>query len=514
MESSETLELLTKVSSALFENLDRTQLIHRILDIAIQLTCGDRGSIFLPLEEERKSKQLTSLIATGLKEKKIRVKMDEGIAGHVFMSKEPIINNHVQSDPRFFRKIDEKTNYKTESILCVPMQTPEGEVLGVLEILNSKSGSFKESELRMLQILSVFAVVAIEQKEVMDSLTELNQRLNEERNIWTKQNKNYFLKSKHQGLQKLYEQLPAFAKSDSSILIEGESGTGKEVIARKIHFESNRTGKSFIALNCGAIPESLFEAELFGVAKGAATGTSARRGKIELAEGGTLFLDEIGELPFAMQSKLLRVLQEKAVTRVGSEEKPRQIDFRIITATNRNLEEMIKNKCFREDLYYRINVIRFRLPSLSERFEDIPDLCESILKQFTIDRGWKMKNIDHFAIKRIKHYSWPGNIRQLQNKLESAMILSGERLTLEVRDLQLDPIGGSDISSQVTQENSLTQSEIHLDLKMDLNIKSAKEVLEEKLIKMSLKKTKGNKSVAAKLLGLTREGLRKAMQKF
>ena len=512
MESNQILSMLIQVCSAFFENLDRRVLITRILDTAIKMTRSDRGTVFLlprsqmaPMKS-RRGVQLTSLIATGLEGKEIKVNITQGIAGHVFRTNEALLINDVQRDSRFFPAIDQETNYHTETILCAPLRVPSGQTLGVLEILNSKKGHFEEQDLQLLQVLALFAAVALEQREAIDSLTDVNEKLNLERRYWMKQAEKCILQSSHSGLQEIYDKLPTFAQSDSNILIEGESGTGKEVIAQVVHLKSKRPNMPFIALNCAAIPESLFEAELFGVAPGAATGTVARRGKLELAEGGTLFLDEIGEVPLSIQVKLLRVLQEKAVSRVGSEELPKQIDFRIIAATNKNLEQLVRDGKFREDLYYRINVIRFYLPPLRERPGDIEMICSSILEAFVVERGWKLKTLSESALKHFRAYAWPGNIRQLQNKLESAVIVSADRQMLEVDDFQLT-LG--------TLEKSIEGVSGKVRVVLDeLNLKHAKDRIEREVIRQALNETGGNRTEAAKLLGITREGLRRAMLKW
>ena len=499
-ESSQTLALLSQVCSAFFDRLDRRSLIARILDTAIQLTQGDRGTIFLaPLEAAQlEGSELSSLIATGLEGREIRVSINDGVAGHVFRTSLPLLTNDAQHDLRFYPRIDEATGYVTQSILSVPLRTPGGKTLGVLEILNSKKGGFEQDELRVLEVLALFASIALEYRETIDTLNETTESIRQNRRSWAQQIERIPLKSENQALQELYDKLPSFAQSDSSILIEGESGTGKEVVAQAVHVRSNRRERPFVAINCAAIPESLFEAELFGVARGAATGTAARKGKIELSHGGTLFLDEIGELPLSMQAKLLRVLQERSVTRVGSEEKPKSVDFRLIAATNKNLASSVREGKFREDLFYRLNVVHFRLFPLRERTQDIPGLCAEILGRFVFERGWRTKTISNAAMEQLLRCAWPGNIRQLQNKLESAMIHSGHRMILEPEDFQFEV----DSSASQTASNVIP-----------LDLRTAKESLEKELIQRALQQTDGNKTQAAKLLGITREGLRKAMKK-
>lgn len=221
------------------------------------------------------------------------------------------------------------------------------------------------------------------------------------------------------------------APTQATVLIQGESGTGKELAARAIHLASARKASGFVTINCAAIPENLMESEMFGHERGAFTGAmQARRGKFELAQGGTLFLDEIGELPLPLQAKLLRVLQEKKFERVGGS-KEIAADARIIAATNRSLEAEVKEKRFREDLFYRINVFPITLPSLRERVDAIPNLAKYFLHKFRSITGKHIESIDHRAMEALKKHKWPGNIRELQNAIERAVILGRDRLTLE-----------------------------------------------------------------------------------
>lgn len=514
------LTTLTQVCSAFFERHDRQTLLMKIINAMIELTHGDRGSIFLveDLGAEDGPRAMTSLVATGMGGKEIKVDINQGIAGYVYRTGLPILVNDVQGDERFYKQIDRSTGYTTESMLSVPLRTLSGKTLGVIEVLNNKKGAFQDRDLQMLQVLSMYAAIALEHKITVDALTETNEKLRQGGGLWIQPRTDYSLKSTNARLQDVYDRLPTYAQSDSSILIEGESGTGKEVVAQMIHLKSGRRERPFVAVNCSAIPESLFEAELFGVAKGAATGTNARRGKVELAHGGTLFLDEIGELPLSAQAKLLRVLQDRTVTKVGADERPRPVDFRVVAATNRNLAEMVKEKKFREDLFYRINVVHFQLPALRERKGDIPDLSRAVLAKFLATRGWKPKTVSNAAMDRLVNFPWPGNIRQLANKLENAMILSGDRKVLEVQDFQLEwpSVNGSQGLRLVAKEGEVISDRdpiMDLARRLQFNLREAKEAFELYFIDLALRETKGNKSQAARLIGITREGLRKALMK-
>jgi len=292
------------------------------------------------------------------------------------------------------------------------------------------------------------------------------------------------------------------AGSGASILITGESGTGKEVIANIIHHQSPRKDKKFIKVNLSALPETLIEAELFGAVKGAFTGAVPRVGKFEEADGGTIFLDEIGELSPDLQVKLLRVLQEREITRLGSNT-PVKVDIRLITATNSNLEQLVKEKKFREDFYFRLNVININLPSLKERREDIPLLADFFIKKYNQREGKNIETISKDALHFLVKYHYPGNIRELENIIERAVILArGEVLTLQ------------DLPVFVKQQNN---SDSDLDTVLDenegeLTLPEILAVTEKSVIMKALKKYQHNQSKAAKALGISESGLRYKIQ--
>jgi len=287
---------------------------------------------------------------------------------------------------------------------------------------------------------------------------------------------------------KVYQMVEKVAPRDATVLIRGESGTGKELIAQAIHQQSLRANAAFIAVNCAALPETLLESELFGHEKGAFTGAEKqKRGRFELADGGTIFLDEIGDMSPATQVKLLRIMQSKELTRLGSEEML-HVDVRTVAATNRNLEALIKENIFREDLYYRLNVFPIYLPPLRERKEDIPDLVLHFLKK-NHQSGDK---IDPHTMRALMNYHWPGNIRELENIIERMIIMSGD-----------DPIT---VEFLPPQFQGVTQSSDSLSIEIPEAGLCIDEV-EKELINKALKKTGGNKSHAAKLLGITRRKL-------
>ncbi len=301
-------------------------------------------------------------------------------------------------------------------------------------------------------------------------------------------------------MQDVFKIATKAAKYATTVLITGESGTGKELIAKGIHYLSDRANKPLIPVNCGGIPETLMESEFFGYKKGAFTDAKAdKKGLFEEADGGTIFLDELGELPVSMQVKLLRVLQENEIRPVG-DVKTRKVDVRIIAATARNLEKAMENGGFREDLYYRLNVLSIRLPSLKERIEDIPVLCERFIKMFNSRLGRNIKSISSEAMDVFYQYGWPGNIRELENVIERAMVLADGDILMK-EDLP------SAITDYTRPENKTGIQQAQVIAATGFSLKTAKEELEKRMITKALVETSGNRTHAAKLLEISHPSL-------
>jgi Nif-specific regulatory protein len=506
--------------------LNDKSIIEKILSSSIELTNADRGTIFFdPKYDSNESMRcLRSIFATGIKNNNIIINIHKGIAGHVYSTKESYICNDVKSDPFFFSGVDIQTGYKTQSILAVPLWFKDDNPIGVLQVLNNKDGGFSASDLKILELISIFAALALDNLNTLEQLRDSETQLEQRRQKWDKAIEGVILKSSNTELQETYSNLNTYAKSDSAILIQGESGTGKEVITKIVHHLSSRQKSPLVAINCAAIPESLFEAELFGVTKGAATGTVARKGKIEMAHRGTLFLDEIGEMPIDMQSKLLRVLQDKIVCRIGSDSESKEVDFRLVCATNKDLKELIAQGKFREDLFYRINVVNLKLPALRERIGDIKDISLGILDQLAVKRGWKKKILSTAAIEKLVEYNWPGNIRELQNRLENAHIVSRDSDTIQANHIlllqgervRLGPTKNTPYIMDRTEgpgsdRLKLKEANAGLENLYTLPIREAKNIFEVKMVEHKIGLCEGNKTEAARQLGLTREGLRKIL---
>jgi two-component system, NtrC family, response regulator AtoC len=298
-------------------------------------------------------------------------------------------------------------------------------------------------------------------------------------------------------MHRIFELVDTIAALNSTVLIQGETGTGKEVIAKAIHFNSQRRDQKMVSINCGAIPENLLESELFGHMKGAFTGAVQNRiGRFEQANGGTLFLDEIGNMPISLQVKLLRVLQEREFERVGGNSTVK-IDVRIIAATSSNLEQMVKDGTFREDLYYRLNVIPINLPPLRERREDIPLLVQKFVEQFSESHKSESKTVSPQVMKALMAYEWPGNVRQLENLVERMVALTGNRLAIL-------PV---DLPAEINNRDALNYVPFIEIPEEGINFQDVVTDMERELIVQSLRKTNGNKKLAAKLLNLKRTTL-------
>jgi len=319
-------------------------------------------------------------------------------------------------------------------------------------------------------------------------------------------------------MQQVFKMVGRVAHSDAPVMITGESGSGKELVARAIHHYSQRSNKDFIAINCAAIPEQLLESELFGHEKGAFTGAVAQRaGRFEQCNGGTLFLDEIGDMPIAIQSKILRVLQEGEFSRVGGNETLRT-DVRIVAATNKNLEQEVARKCFREDLFYRLNVVRIQLPPLRARVEDIRLLAEYFLEKVAAKKHLPRMRLSEEVVRIMEAYPWPGNVRELENTIQRATVLATSDVILP-KDL---PLGNDSVPLEADLVSVASSLELTKETAIEYLLQTAQSDpnvqllpwLEREFTLHAMKITRGNQVRAAKLLGITRATLRKRIEIF
>ncbi|MBI3592256.1 MAG: nif-specific transcriptional activator NifA [Nitrospirae bacterium] len=448
--------------------------------------------------------EMSKLLGSSLKEeiKRGRYRLGEGIIGQVAKHGSPIVIPNIGEEPLFLNKTGARKMIKKENIafLCVPIKF-KNEILGVLSVdrlFGAKGVSFEE-DLRLLKIMA--SLIAQSVKLHMEVEREREAFLEEKENLKQQLKGKYTVKNiigYSDRMQEVFEAIHKVAPSKANVLLRGESGTGKELVAKAIHYMSQRAKGPFIKFNCASIPEGLLESELFGHEKGAFTGAMAlRKGRFELASGGTIFLDEIGDLPVALQPKILRVLQEKEFERVGGE-KTIKVDVRLIAATSRNLEEFVSSGRFREDLYYRLNVVPIFLPALREKKDDIPLLVEYFLKKYNQDNN-KSVAITADVLNSFINYDWPGNVRELENTIERLVVMSGGTV-----------ISQSDLPLNIREQ--LIKTRYAVQLKDALP--SAIEDIERTKILDALKKTGWTQAKAARLLGLTPRQIGYKMKKY
>ena len=495
------LSLLLKSIAAISAERDFDFLLEILCREAATVLGAERSTIFL-LDPQKK--ELWSRIALGLEKKaEIRFAAGRGIAGHVTKTGQVVNVTDAYADPRFNREVDEKTGYKTKNLLAAPLGTKEGKVLGSFQVINKRAGAFTGEDEELLQFLASQAASAIENVQYFDDLRRAQDSLARENATLREQVGRRFTFANIVGISaKLQEALRLvneICDSPVNVLITGESGTGKELIARTVHYNSSRREAAFVALNCAALPETLLESELFGIEKGVATGVERRAGKMELANGGTLFMDEIGDMSPSMQAKMLRALQEREVVRVGGA-KAIPVDIRVVAATNRDLKADIAAAKFREDLYYRLNVVNIHIPPLRDRREDIPLLVEYFLGQAREKLGKNVRRFSSEALDLLKGFEWPGNVRELENEVLRAVALSGGAQVI-----------GKDVLSEKLLEGTTAKFRKYKQLGA---MPAAVQGIEMEMISEYLEKTGGNKERAAKLLGISREGLRKKMKKY
>ncbi len=325
---------------------------------------------------------------------------------------------------------------------------------------------------------------------------------------------------KSAGMQQVFKMVGRVSHSDAPVMITGESGSGKELVARAIHHYSQRSTKSFVAINCAAIPDQLLESELFGHEKGSFTGAAGQRiGRFEQCHGGTLFLDEIGDMPTQLQSKILRVLQDGHFSRVGGNDTLKS-DVRIITATNKNLETEVSERRFREDLFYRLNVVRIQLPPLRQRTEDIRLLAEYFLQKVATQKHLPQLKLSEEAVRVLESHNWPGNVRELENTIERACVLATAELLLP-KDIPLGNAQPSEAATAATTTAAAADA-VSNEAAIEILLKSAQSTpgvellpwLEREFTLYAMKSTRGNQVRAAKLLGITRATLRKRIERF
>jgi Nif-specific regulatory protein len=484
---------LFEVSKVINSSFDLEKNLAQTMHVLGELLEMERGSVFL-LDDG--TKELRIVAAHGLTKDQIekgKYKTGEGIVGRVLEKGYPVVVPDVEEEPLFLNKTGSRIKRSGISFLCVPIKF-KGESIGVL----SADRIFKDRAITINEDIRVLEIVASIIAQHVILWRHYKKSEQEKENLKLELKGKYSLPNiigTSDKMQEVFEAVHRVANSKATVLLYGESGTGKELIAKAIHYMSPRTKGPFIRFNCASIPEGLLESELFGHEKGAFTGAiNARKGRFELACGGTILLDEVGDLPINLQPKILRVLQEKEFERVGGE-RTIKIDVRLIAATSRNLEELVSKGKFREDLYYRLNVVPLFMPALRERKEDIPHLTEHFLKRFNEEND-KNISISPESLRILIGYSWPGNVRELENTMERLVVMSNGK-SIEPSDL---PINLRLLSSKgVLQKDSL---------------KTGIEDMEKSSILHALEETGWVQAKAARVLGITSRQIGYKMKKY
>ncbi len=492
----EELNLLFDVSQTLDRSLDLDQIIQPVLKALSDRLGLVRSTVTLFNRQSEKIQIEAAHGMTNREQEKGEYLLGEGVIGRVIETGEPVMVPNITTSTEFLNKTEtrKKNNYNNLAYICVPIKI-ENKTIGALsadkhyDVSTSSPSNELDEDMKLLSIIGSMIAGAV----------KIRRKVQEEQEKQLS-NKNQFkpidIIGTSTSMIEVYDLIKQVAASDATVLIRGESGTGKELIAHAIQRNSLRKNKPFIKVNCAALPETIIESELFGHEKGAFTSAVSKRiGRFELANGGTIFLDEIGDLSPATQVKLLRVLQEKEFERVGGTATI-QVNVRIIAATNRPLEKMMKKNLFREDLYYRLNVFPIHLPLLKDRRSDIMLLADYFTEKYGKLASKPIQRISTPAIELFMSYHWPGNIRELENCIERAVLLSIDGV-----------IHGHHLPPSLQSAES-TGTELHDTLK------NAVGKLEKELILDSLKSSKGNKAKAARHLGLTERKMGLRVNKY
>ena len=466
---------LMKISAAINAIHTLEELQRQLVELIFEVVPAERGAILLVEESEKEFHSVFGLDRAGGPDASVRV--SRTIAQQVRTDGVSILSNEVQESDDF-GAIQSVIASRIQSVLAVPLVLYE-KVLGIIYLDTTDPGArFDGDHLQLVTAIANIAAVALQNVRRIESLESDNALLRASVNI------EHSMVGESARMLELYAMISRIASTESTVLIRGESGTGKELAARAIQLNSSRSTKAFVAVNCAALTESLLESELFGHEKGSFTGAIAlKKGKLEMANGGTIFLDEIGELAPLMQAKLLRVLQEREFERVGGT-RTTKLDLRLIAATNKDLEEAIRRGEFRQDLYYRLNVVSIEMPPLRERKEDIPLLASFFVEKYGHKCRQRSMKMSKEARLRLVNYDWPGNVRELENAIERAVVLSSTD-TIMPEDLP-------EVLLETESPSDAPATKYH----------EAVQETKKKIILQALEQAGGNYTEAAKLLGV------------
>jgi Nif-specific regulatory protein len=489
---------------------DIISLLDHITTQAAQLLQADRASIFLL---DREKCELWSVITHEEEKRMVMFDARLGIAGAAAMNGHTINVADAYEHPLFFKEVDQRIGYRTKTLLAVPIRNSKGEIIGVGEAINKKVGLFTEEDAEILRSLAAHICDATKTTQI-DTVLTIQQQSQGNNEIGGEFSTRNIIGMSHR-IQAVVRLIDQIRDSSVDVLIQGESGTGKELVAKALHYNSPRAKYPFVAVNCAALPDSIVEAELFGIERGIATGVDRRIGKFEEAQGGTLFLDEIGDLSLPSQAKILRVLQERSVTRVGGRTAV-PLDLRIIAATNKDLEREIKDGHFRVDLYYRLKVIHIETPALREVPEDIPLLANHFLAKYSKLMKTEPKQFTPAALECLTSYQWPGNNRELENEVKRLVAsvrgkaIDEDHLDAAVRS-RMQRLESTTVKSATGTPAGEKTVETLRSLK---SLPATVEALERRMIAEALRESGGNKQKAAQALGLSRQGLIKKLKRL
>jgi Nif-specific regulatory protein len=503
MLSREGRLILSMVNRVVNTELDLEKVIGLVTGMVVEATRGERGFFML----KDRGGELQFKHGRNIDDKEIltpELKISHGIAREVARTGEPILVEEALDDGRF-RDFKSVMDLKLRSIVCAPIKTVQKEVLGVIYIdHNSIARHFTKEDLNFLTAIAQRVAIPIKNsktlRETEEQLEELKDKLKTSQDQLETKYKYDKIIGQTEPMQRIYKLLDRIVETHHSVVIHGESGTGKELIARAIHFNGPRKQKPFVAENCAALTDTLLEAELFGHVKGAFTGADKdSKGLFELANGGTLFLDEIGDMSERMQKKLLRVLQEGEVRPVGGK-RVMKVDVRIISASNKDLKKLVQERKFREDLYYRLNVITVNLPALRERKEDVPMLVEHFLKKIC---GDQQKVVDRDVLRLLVNYDWPGNVRELENEINRMVAMSDTKIDVNC----LSPKIREGSRPEVAKDDGLGKY-------YDRPLKEVEFEVMKDIILKTLERTNWHRTKAAKILKVPTSTLFNKMKKY
>ncbi|MEZ6017820.1 MAG: sigma 54-interacting transcriptional regulator [Planctomycetota bacterium] len=542
----ENLRVFAKITRALTREVELLPLLRSIVDSAISLVGGERGFVLLhdgrreeesrPAGEARAAVDVSKMsvsVARSFDQTDIvvpRTRLSLGIARKVVDEGKGLLSLDASEDDRFDGMASVE-DLRLRSVMCLPIRSG-GRTEGVLYIDNRlQYGAFGEHDLELMELFAGQASIAVNNARLVAELRERNARLEASRRQIEALNGELGRKVRDQGselavvrraldrergrydygnlvgasdsMHRIFQQLDRIVESDLPVLIHGESGTGKELIARAIHYNGPRKARPFVTENCAALPDTLLESELFGHVRGAFTGAyKNKKGLLEQADGGTLFLDEIGDMSAAMQTKLLRVLQEGEFRVLGSD-RIVKVDVRVLAASHRDLEEMVRDGTFREDLYYRIAVLSVQLPPLRERRDDIPLLAEHLLARAARDAARNLPVLPHEVMAALVAHDWPGNVRELENEMRRIIVLAKDEVRLE----HLSEV----VQEGRTKEGAVKGTAVVLE---QGDIRGAVADLERRSIEAALAQAGNNKSRAADALGISRFALQRKLLRY